>query len=63
MSKSKEKNDRSTHSQFIKANENVGRIKQKVIEEYLDLEKGVIVKVLQGIEDIPYRTIPTGWSD
>ena len=38
------------------------RCKQKVVEEYLDLEKGVIVKVLDGVKEIPYRTIPTGYE-
>jgi len=63
MSKHTERNNKTDYRQIKKAADRVGRIEQKVIGEYLDMEMGCMVKVLEGIKDTPFRTVPTGWSD
>ena len=38
------------------------RCKQKVIEEYFDLKCGCYVKVLEGVKEVPFLTVPTGYE-
>ena len=62
MSKYTEKNNRMTHKQIKRACDAVGKIEQKVVEEYFDLKCGCMVKVLDGVRDVPFRTVPTGYE-
>jgi len=62
MSKHTERNNKADYRQIKKAADRVGRIEQRVIGEYLDLEMGCFVKVLKS-EEIPYRTCPVGYSE
>ncbi|MCR4307664.1 MAG: hypothetical protein NUV80_03815, partial [Candidatus Berkelbacteria bacterium] len=61
--KSTERNQRATHKQIKNAADRVGRIDQKVVGEYLDLKYGCMVKVLSGVQEVPYRSLPTGYSE
>ena len=45
MSKHTERNNKTDYRQIKKAADRVGRIEQKVIGEYLDVEMGCRVKV------------------
>ena len=62
MSKHTERNNKTDYRQIKKAADRVGRIEQKVIGEYLDVEMGCMVKVLRGCEEKSFRTVPTGYE-
>ena len=58
------KNERSFRSQIIKAFRKVEENKQfTVIDNYLDVEKGCMVKVYEGVQYVPYRTVPVGFRE
>lgn len=63
MSKSTDKNSRMTHIQIKKACDEVGRSEQREIRQYVDEKTGVIVHVLEGPIEKPWRGVPVGFED
>jgi len=62
MSKHTERNNKADYRQIKKAADRVGRMEQRVTEEYFDLKCGCFVRVLKS-EEVPYRTRLVGYSE